>query len=93
MPVKNYLPSDFEPHNLSKEQKEDPYLLIGEFFDFYNLPEIRKDLWEWLQITVCGEFDTLSGTHKSNIIFLYEFIEQVVEAVHIIHQGRKGGVT
>lgn len=90
MAINDYSPSDFEPHNLNKQQKEDPYLLIQEFFDFYHLPEARKDLWEWLQITVCGEFNILSSTGKSNIIFLYEFIEQLVEAVYIIYQRKQG---
>lgn len=93
MLINDYLPSDFEPHHLNREEREDPYTVIQEFFSYVHLPEARESLWEWLQLTVSGEFNILSCTARSNIIFFYEITEKLVEAVHIIHQRRKGGVT
>ncbi len=72
---------------LSEEEVENPHKVIAELFDFAHLPHVRDLLWLWLKTTVNGSFITedLEHRERTSIIFLYEKIEKLVEAVHILH--------
>ena len=37
-----------QPLRLSDEQKQDPVLVIDDFFESYHLNEVREILWNWL---------------------------------------------
>ena len=81
-----------QPTKLSEEEIKDPYLVIFRFFDYAGLPSVREHLWEWLKITVSGTFSThmLSRGQRYDMIYLYEHIEKLVEAAHLIHLQRPG---
>lgn len=72
---------------LTKEEIDNPHLVIEELFDFAHLPEIRNLLWEWLKTTVTGDFnESLDAREKSSLLFLYEKIQKLIEASHILLQ-------
>jgi hypothetical protein len=89
MPTGNYSKNGYVTHKLSEEEIENPYLVIHEFFSFVHLPDARQALWEWLKLTVIGNYHRQTCADKSNLIYLYEQVEKLVEAVHIIHQRKK----
>ena len=89
MSLNDYPKSELEPRKLTQEEREDPYLVIHDFFGFGHLPEIRKIHWEFLKVTVSGSYHTCSRRERANLIYLYERIEQLIEAVHIIHLRTK----
>jgi hypothetical protein len=92
MSIHNYSPAELEPRNLSKEERVDPFQVIHGLFDYAHLPQIRESLWGWLKLTVSGTYHRESLTDKSNVIYLYERIAQLVEAAHILHrQGKYRG--
>ncbi len=72
---------------LSEEEVEDPQKVIAELFDYAHLPHVRDLLWFWLKTTVNGSFITedLEHRERTSILFLYEKIEKLVEAAHILH--------
>ena len=78
--------SELKPRKLSKEEIENPYQVIHAFFDYAHLPQIREHLWEWLKLTVSGNYNKESCRERTNLLYFYEKIEQLVEAVHIIHR-------
>lgn len=79
----------YTTHKLSKEEIEDPFLVLHEFFTFVHLPDIRQELLEWLKLTVCGSYHKQSCIEKGNLIYLYEQVDKLMEAVHIINQRKK----
>jgi len=91
MTLKDYSPSDFEPHKLEKEEIKNPYLVFYKLFDFAHLPQIRTILWNWLRITVAGGYnkDICHFRERHRILYFYEFLEKVIEASHILYQERK----
>jgi hypothetical protein len=89
MSINDYTQIELQPRKLSKEEIENPDEVIHEFFTFAHLPDIRQALWEWLKLTVSGNFHRQSCADKSNLIYLYEQVEKLMEAVHIIHQMKK----
>lgn len=89
MSTEDYSQNEYAPRKLSEEEIENPHLVLHEFFTFVHLPDIRQALWEWLKLTVSGNYHRQSCTDKSNIIYLYEQVEKLMEAVHIIHQMKK----
>ncbi len=70
---------------LSKQEVDNPYLVIEELFDFAHLPDVREMLWDWLKTTVTGSFHkTLSSADRHVMIALYEKMEKLTEAAHIL---------
>lgn len=88
MTTDNYPLREFEPRKLSKEEIEDPYRVIHDFFSYAHLPQIREALWEWLKLTASGSYHKQPRRDRHNLLYLYEKVELLVEAAHIIHRQR-----
>ena len=89
MPLYQYSPSELEPRRLTGEEIENPKLVIDDFFEFAHLPEVREFIWEWIKVTAIGNFHELSAIERSNLLYLYEKIGKLIEAVHIIYKDGK----
>ncbi len=77
-------------YKLSEAELKDPKLVIDELFDFACLPDVRELLWNWLKTTVTGTYHKdLSASERSAIITLYEKMEKLVEAAHVMHENKK----
>lgn len=71
---------------LTKEEMTKPTLVLAELFDFAHLPDLKLMLWEWLKATVTGSYNkTLSKREKASILLLYEYMEKLLEANHLLH--------
>lgn len=76
------------------EAAESPYETIRELFSYSNLPGLRDILWGWLKVTVSGIHHEQTVIQRSDLVFLYEKMEELVEAAHVINeQQRKPGKT
>lgn len=70
---------------LSKEEMRDPYLVLDEVFDMAHLPELRSLLWEWMKTSFAGGFtDEMSTKEKKDILCLYEHLQKLIEAAHLL---------
>lgn len=71
---------------LTPEQKQQPHLVFADFFDTFHLPDIRKELWEWLYSALCNPnyYHEPSQT-PGNLLFLYEQLEKLTEAAFVLH--------
>ncbi len=77
-------------YKLSPEEINDPTLVIAELFDLARLPQVRSILWDWLKATVTGSYPkSLSNKERTEIILLYEQVEKLIEAAHIIHERKR----
>jgi hypothetical protein len=77
-------------YKLSKAEVNDPNLVIDELFDFADLPDVRELLWGWLKTTVTGTYHKdLSASERSAIITLYEKMEKLVEAAHVMRENQE----
>ncbi|MFZ6024835.1 MAG: hypothetical protein ACOYVG_10345 [Bacteroidota bacterium] len=76
--------------SLNKDEISNPQLVIAELFDFAHLPELKQLLWEWLKATVSGSYNkTLSKRERASILLLYEHMEKLIEANHLLHIEQK----
>ena len=73
------------PFRLTIKEIENPTAVIDEFFESYNLPEIRACLDEWLHDGMLVE-NIESKKHFST----YKDIEKLVEACWVIRQNQRG---
>src|SRR5688572_28892586 len=74
-----------QPLRLNKDQKRDPLIVMEEFFQCYHLNETRQTLWEWLTEVVSSSQSITNGVHdRSDHMFFYEKIEELIEAAFII---------
>jgi len=86
IPPKNVI----HPQKLSISEIADPYQVIYELFDFAHLPRIRELLWEFFKTAVIGNYShDLRRRDRELLVTIYEKIEKLVEAVHIINEKRK----
>jgi hypothetical protein len=76
-----------EPLRLTKEQKDNPALILQGFFESYHLHEVREMLWEWL-VEVISSRNSISneGIVRNNHIYFYEKLEQVLEACFVLQK-------
>jgi hypothetical protein len=73
-------------YTLSPAETKTPLLVVEELFDFADLDDVRELLWSWLKATITGTYHKeLSATERSAILTLYEKLEKLVEASHVMH--------
>lgn len=71
---------------LTREEINNPQLVLAELFDFAHLPELKIMLWNWLKTTVTGSYNkTLTNRERAAILLLYEYMEKLLEANHLLH--------
>ena len=86
IPSKNVIP----PQKLTAVEIANPYHVIYELFGFAHLPRIRELLWEFFKTTVIGNYThDLHRRDRELLVTVYEKIEKLVEAVHIINEKQK----
>lgn len=79
-------------YKLTEKEIADPNLVIDELFDFIHLPAAREMLWEWLKCTVTGSYHkTLTSSERAGILCLYEKMEKLIEAAHVLHEKKHAG--
>lgn len=69
---------------LSKEEQENPQMVLHEFFDFAHLPQVKTMLWQWLACAVTGNIGKLEVDEREEIIILYEKLGRLVEACWVM---------
>lgn len=83
---KNILP----PQKLTPAEIDNPHQVIYELFDFAHLPRIRELLWEFFKTAVTGNYShDLNRRERELLVTMYEKIEKLVEAAHIINEKQK----
>jgi hypothetical protein len=88
MPLQDYPSRELEPRKLSREEVEDPLLVISDFFTYAHLPEIREQLWEMLKTTVTGGYcHVLNRRERADLVHFYEKLEKLIEAAHLLHRN------
>ena len=71
---------------LSEEEQKAPQDVLKVFFDCYHLKDLHEVLWDWLLAalsTDSGIYDR--GRERSNLIFLYQKLETLVEAAYLLN--------
>src|SRR5690349_1276428 len=80
---------NYSIYKLSPEEVENPYLVLENLFDFAHLPQIREIFWEFFKATITGSYPKkLSWTERNEIVCLYEYIEKLIEAAHLLLEKR-----
>ena len=79
-----------QPLRLTESDKQNPYLVLEDFFTSFHLQDMREILWEWLSTalsTDSGHYST--GFQRSNLLFTYEKLELLLEAVYLLYKRRR----
>lgn len=78
------------PVRLTEQQRQDLYGVLEDFFSNFHLQDVRELLWDWLVAALSSECSTYeSGYARSNLIFVYEKLETLIEAAWGLHLKRK----
>ena len=78
------------PMRLNEEEKSNPYSVVEDFFSCFHLQDVRAILWDWLVAALSSESGAYNtGYARSNLFFVYEKFELLIEAVHGLHRKRR----
>ena len=81
---------DNQPLRLTEEERQDPYIVLDDFFSNFHLQDVREMLWDWFVAAMSAESSAYNtGYARSNLVFVYEKLELFIEAVQIINKRRK----
>jgi hypothetical protein len=74
-----------QPLRLTEEEKQNPVLVIEEFFQCYHLNDVRDILWKWM-VEVISSSGSISSEalERNNHIYFYEKIEILIEAIFVL---------
>lgn len=76
-----------QPLRLNNDERQNPRLVIENFFESYHLQEVREILWNWMvEIVSSSRSIAQEGKQRNDHIYFYEKIEALVEAAFLIHQ-------
>ncbi|MEO5562682.1 MAG: hypothetical protein ABIR18_04585 [Chitinophagaceae bacterium] len=82
---------DDKPIRLNSEELTEPLAVVQEFFRFYNLNHTRLELGNWLEMALGSEsVDLRKGVKRADLFFFSYQLEAFIEAVYLLHAGRKG---
>ncbi len=75
---------------LSEEELNNPFIVIHELFDWAHFWQIRPILWDLFKATITGSYSKrYTKKERFDIVTLYEHIEKLIEAVHVINEQNK----
>lgn len=69
MSINDYPKSELAPRKLSKEEIENPYQVLDNFFDFDHLLQIREELWQMLKLTVSSSYHIQPRRDRANLLY------------------------
>lgn len=78
------------PMRLNEDERKDPHGVLEDFFSCFHLQDVRAILWDWLVAALSSEssaYDT--GYARSNLFFVYDKFEKLIEAAHGLHRNRR----
>jgi hypothetical protein len=79
-----------QPLRLTEEEKQNPYVVVEEFYTCFHLQDMREILWDWLVAALSCEHSAYNtGYARSNLIFIYEKLESLIEASSEINKRRR----
>lgn len=74
----------------ARPDRADLYGVLDDFFRCFHVEDVREMLWEWLVAALSTDSGSYStGYDRSNLIFVYERMEMLIEAAYGLHRRRK----
>lgn len=74
------------PIRLNSEERDNPNMVVAEFFAFYNLNAIRTDLENWLEYALSSDDEDLKDPiNRVNLVQFKYQLEAFVEANYLIY--------
>jgi hypothetical protein len=68
--------------------------LLQEFFDNYHLKDADDHLWNWLTAGISREHSIYdNGKERSNLIFFYENVKELIHKMWLLHLSRQHNAT
>ncbi len=80
---------EMNPRKLNHEEIANPEMVIEEFFQYAQLPQVRWIMWEGIKTLVTGNFVNLKSRERINLIYFYEQMEKLIEGVHVLYTKSK----
>jgi hypothetical protein len=74
------------PLRLTPQEMEEPLFILLNFFQTYDLEDIRELGWVLVSRTLCQGDEELEGISREDILLYFEDVEKLLEAVFLFCQ-------
>lgn len=80
----------FPPVGLTEQERQNPHIVLADFFSSFHLQDIHEMLWDWLVAALSSESGAYSSGHaRSNLIYVYEKVMLLMQAANSINRRNK----
>jgi hypothetical protein len=82
-----------QPMRLTEEERQNPILVLDEFFQCYHLNDVRDILWNW-SVEVISSPGSISSEalERANHFYFYEKMEALVEACFMLKNAAQAAL-
>lgn len=78
------------PVCLTETERQNPHIVLEDFFSCFHLQDIHEMLWDWLVAALSSESGAYGSGHaRSNLIYVYEKIMLLMQAANAINRRNK----
>lgn len=79
-----------QPMRLTEDEKQNLFGVVEEFYSWFHLQDMREILWQWLEAALSSDsIHYANGGARSNLFFVYEKLELLIEATYEMHRRRQ----
>jgi HEPN domain-containing protein len=83
----------FQNHSsdkLTEEGLNDAYKVIEDLFQIGDVFELKEMLWNSFKSNITGTYHKqLTRKERNDVVYIHEYMERLLDAVHIINENRK----
>jgi len=74
----------------STEEINDAYKVIEDLFQIGDVFELQEMLWNSFKSNITGTYHKqLTRSERNDVVYIHEYMERLLDAVHIINERRK----
>ncbi|HTI07424.1 MAG TPA: hypothetical protein VL832_02675 [Puia sp.] len=75
---------------LEEKERQEPFLVIEQFFSDYRLHECRHILWSMVEACLTSDYSDFSEPEeRADLLLRYDHLEKLVEASYLLLKERK----
>jgi len=84
----NKVKSGMKAVKRKNEKNDSPEQALAEFYEYASPAQARWYLWEMFKVMVTGSYGGLDAREQSNLVYFYERLEGLINAVNLIREKK-----
>jgi len=87
--LSNKIPDDLPCSQLTETERDNPFIVIHDLFNYASLPQLRQMHWEFLKAALAGCWQEPTQHELHNLVFFFEKVDRLFESAYLICQQKQ----